>query len=100
MLLKKMRKRFTKQSSVLSAKEKRAERGGGRWRSFREMSRLVAEARTELQKKENELTNAILKDVGDIVDAIGYGGLCGYIKKRGSSLCQEGAWWKILRVQL
>ena len=38
----------------------------------RDVQRLVAEARTELQKKENELTNAILKDVSDIVDAIGY----------------------------
>ena len=38
----------------------------------RDVQKLVAEARTELQKKENELTNAILKDVSDIVDAIGY----------------------------
>ncbi|MBI1810389.1 MAG: OmpH family outer membrane protein [Nitrospirae bacterium] len=34
----------------------------------------MAEARAELQKKETELTNAILKDVSDIVDAIGYEG--------------------------
>ena len=70
-LKKKMRKRLPSSLPFFLPRQKRRKRR--RWRSFREMSkRLVAEARTELQKKENELTNAILKDVSDIVDAIGY----------------------------
>lgn len=69
--LKKIEEDVTKQSSVLSAEAKKAKEEEME-KLQRDVQRLVAEARTELQKKENELTNAILKDVSDIVDAIGY----------------------------
>ena len=69
--LKKNEEEITKQSSVLSAEAKKAKEEEME-KLQRDVQRLVAEARTELQKKENELTNAILKDVSDIVDAIGY----------------------------
>lgn len=69
--LKKIEEEITKQSSVLSAEAKKAKEEEME-KLQRDIQRLVAEARTELQKKENELTNAILKDVSDIVDAIGY----------------------------
>ncbi|MDI6744070.1 MAG: OmpH family outer membrane protein [Thermodesulfovibrionales bacterium] len=69
--LKKIEEEIAKQSSVLSAEAKKAK--GEEFENLqRDVQKLVAEARAELQKKENELTNAILKDVGDIVDAIGY----------------------------
>ena len=64
----------------------------------RDVQRLVAEARTELQKKENELTNAILKDVGDIVDAIGYEE--GYAVILRSEVVLSAKKSLILRVQL
>lgn len=69
--LKEIEEEVTKQSSVLSAEAKKA-KDEEMEKLQRDIQRLVAEARTELQKKENELTNAILKDVSDIVDAIGY----------------------------
>jgi outer membrane protein len=69
--LKKIEEEITKQSSVLSAEAKKAKEEEME-KLQRDVQRVVAEARTELQKKENELTNAILKDVSDIVDAIGY----------------------------
>ncbi len=69
--LKEIEEEVTKQSSVLSAEAKKAKEEEME-KLQRDIQRLVAEARTELQKKENELTNAILKDVSDIVDAIGY----------------------------
>ncbi|MFH1014529.1 MAG: OmpH family outer membrane protein [Nitrospirota bacterium] len=69
--LEKIEEEVTKQSSVLSAEAKKA-KDEEMEKLQRDIQRLVAEARTELQKKENELTNAILKDVSDIVDAIGY----------------------------
>ncbi|MDP2279037.1 MAG: OmpH family outer membrane protein [Nitrospirota bacterium] len=69
--LKKIEEEITKQSSVLSAEAKKAKEEEME-KLQRDVQKLVAEARTELQKKENELTNAILKDVSDIVDAIGY----------------------------
>ncbi|MFZ3123395.1 MAG: OmpH family outer membrane protein [Thermodesulfovibrionales bacterium] len=69
--LKKIEEEAAKQSSVLSAEAKKA-KDEELEKLQRDIQRLVAEARTELQKKENELTNAILKDVSDIVDAIGY----------------------------
>lgn len=69
--LKKIEEEAAKQSSVLSAEAKKAKEEEME-KLQRDVQRLVAEARTELQKKENELTNAILKDVSDIVDAIGY----------------------------
>jgi len=69
--LKEIEEEVTKQSSVLSAEAKKA-KDEEMEKLQRDIQRLVAEARTELQKKENELTNAILEDVSDIVDAIGY----------------------------
>jgi outer membrane protein len=69
--LKKMEEEIAKQSSVLSAEAKKA-KDEDMEKLQRDIQRLVTEARTELQKKENELTNAILKDIIDVVDAIGY----------------------------
>lgn len=69
--LKKIEEEVAKQASVLSAGAKKA-KDEETEKLQRDIQRLVAEARTELQKKETELTNAILKDVSDIVDAIGY----------------------------
>ena len=67
----KIEEEIAKQSSVLSAGAKKAkveelEKLQG------DVQKLVADGRAELQKKETELTNAILKDVSDIVDDIGY----------------------------
>jgi outer membrane protein len=69
--LKKIEEEINKQSSVLSAEAKKAKEEEFE-KLQRDVQRLVADARTELQKKENELTNAILKDVSDIVDAVGH----------------------------
>jgi outer membrane protein len=69
--LKKIEEEITKQSSVLSAEAKKAKEEE-MVQLQRDVQKLVAEARAELQKKESGLTNAILKDVSDIVDAIGY----------------------------
>ncbi len=69
--LKKIEEEVAKPSSVISAEAKKRKEEEME-KLQRDIQRLVVEAKTELQKKENELTNAILKDVGDIVDAIGY----------------------------
>lgn len=58
---------LNKQSSVLSA-EARKIREEELERLQRDFQRLVTDARAELQKKEGELTEAILKDLSDIVD--------------------------------
>ena len=59
-----------KQSSVLSP-EARKVREEELERLQRDFQRLVADARAELQKKEQELTDAILKDMSEIVDVYG-----------------------------
>lgn len=69
--LKKIEEEVTKQSSVLSAEAKKAKEEEME-KLQRDIQRLVAEAQAELQKKGDELTNAILKDVLDIVDAVGH----------------------------
>ncbi|MBU4319958.1 MAG: OmpH family outer membrane protein [Thermodesulfovibrionales bacterium] len=69
--LKKIEEEVTKQSSVLSAEAKKAKEEEFE-KLQRDIQKLVAEAQAELQKKGDELTNAILKDVSDIVDAVGH----------------------------
>jgi len=69
--LKKMEEELNKQSSVLSAEAKKVKEEEFD-KQQKEVQKLVLEARQELQKKETELTNAILKNVSEIVDAIGY----------------------------
>lgn len=66
----KIEEELGKQSSVLSP-EARKVREEELERLQRDFQRLVADARAELQKKEQELTDAILKDMSDIVDVYG-----------------------------
>ena len=68
-VLKKIEEEVTKQSSVLSAEAKKAKEEEFEKLQW-DIQRLVAEAQAELQKKGDELTNAIFKDVSDIVDAV------------------------------
>jgi len=73
-VLKKMEEEIVKQSSVLSADAKKAKEEEME-KLQKDVQGFIAEARAELQKKENSLTNltnSILKDISDIVDAIGY----------------------------
>jgi len=69
--LKKIEAEISKQASVLSAEAKKAKEEEVE-KLQRDIQRLVADARAELQKKENELTNAIIKNISEIVDAVGY----------------------------
>jgi len=72
--LKKIEEEIVKQSSVLSAEAKKVKEEEIE-KLQKDIQGFVAEARAELQKKEDSLanvTNSILKDVSDIVDAIGY----------------------------
>ena len=66
----KIEEELGKQSSVLSP-EARKVREEEMERLQRDFQRLVADARAELQKKEQELTDAILKDMSEIVDVYG-----------------------------
>ena len=66
----KIEEELTKQSSVLSD-EARKVKEDELERLQRDLQRLVSDARTELQKKENELTEAILKDIIDVVEMFG-----------------------------
>lgn len=66
----KLEDELAKQASVLSAaarksKEEELEK------LQRDFQRLVADSRAELQKKENELTSAILKDMIELIEEVG-----------------------------
>ncbi len=64
----KIEEELNKQASVLSADAKKAKENELE-KLQRDVQRAVADARAELQKKEGELTEAILKDMSGIVDA-------------------------------
>lgn len=66
----KVEEELSKQSSVLSP-EARKLKEDELERLQRDFQRLVADARAELQKKEQELTEAILKDISEVVEAFG-----------------------------
>lgn len=72
--LKKIEEEIIKQASVLSAEAKKAKEE--EMEKFqKDVQGFIAEARTELQKKEenlSNLTNSILKDISEVVDAVGY----------------------------
>ena len=66
----KVEEELTKQSSVLSADARKLKEDELE-RLQRDFQRIVADARAELQKKETELTEAILKEISEIVDVFG-----------------------------
>lgn len=66
----KVEEELGKQSSALSAEAKKVKEEELE-KLQRDFQRLVADARTELQKKETELTEAILKDMSEIVEVLG-----------------------------
>jgi outer membrane protein len=59
-----------KQASVLSA-DARKSKEDELERMIREYQRLVQDSQTEVKKKENDLTDAILKDIKEIVEQTG-----------------------------
>ena len=66
----KLKADLEKQSSVLSA-DARKTKEDELEKAVREYQRLVQDAQTEVKKKEGELTEAILKDVREIIDKMG-----------------------------
>lgn len=73
----KIEEELGKQGSVLSADARKAKEEEME-RHQRDIQRLVADARAELQKKETELTDAILKDISEVVDS--------YLKEEGYTI--------------
>jgi outer membrane protein len=67
--MKKLEAELTTQASVLKADTKKAKEEELE-KIQRDLQRLVADVRAEIQKKETELTDAILKNISDIVDEI------------------------------
>lgn len=66
----KLEEELAKQASVLSATARKSKEDELE-RLQRDFQRLVADARAELQKKENELTSAILKDMIELIEEFG-----------------------------
>ncbi len=66
----KVEEEVTKQASVLST-EARKHKEEELEKLQRDFQRLVSDAQTELQKKERELTEVIIKNIGEIVRAYG-----------------------------
>lgn len=69
-VIKKLEEELTKQASVLSADAKKAKEEELE-KTQRDAQRILADSRAELQKKENELTEAILKDIIEVLRDIG-----------------------------
>lgn len=69
-VVEKLRGELEKQSSVLSA-EARKSREDELEKLLREYQRIVQDSQTEVKKKEGELTEAIIKELREIVEKIG-----------------------------
>lgn len=68
--IEKLRGELEKQASVLSAEAKKSKEEELE-RLLREYQRLVQDAQTEVKKKEIELTDAIIKEIREVLDKIG-----------------------------